>query len=209
MSIFQIILEGVLYGLTLSIMLGPIFIALTQAGLEKGLRAGLLVGLGIWISDVIIIWGLISFINSISLDFFEGDFKRNFGLGGGVILILFGLFMALKKQKELSSASSLSVKSIGGFFMKGFLVNTINPFTFMFWTTLITTYVVGKSFSNHEVNLFFGAIILTIMITDSLKVVSAKLLRKNLNQDNIIVINRIAGIGLIGFGIALIFRSWV
>jgi len=50
-----IFLEGILYGLVLAAMLGPIFVALTQTAIEKGAKAGLTVGLGIWISDLLII----------------------------------------------------------------------------------------------------------------------------------------------------------
>ena len=49
------LLQGIQTGLVLCIMLGPIFFALVQAGVERGMRAGLMVGLGIWISDLIFI----------------------------------------------------------------------------------------------------------------------------------------------------------
>ena len=55
MDPWLLIWEGILYGLTLTILLGPIFVALTQTGIEKGITAGILVGSGIWISDIVII----------------------------------------------------------------------------------------------------------------------------------------------------------
>ena len=57
----QLIWEGVRLGLLLSLLVGPILVGIVQAGVEQGFRAGLSVGFGVWISDVIFIslvyWG--------------------------------------------------------------------------------------------------------------------------------------------------------
>ena len=207
MDLLVLIWEGILYGLTLTILLGPIFVALTQTGIEKGIRAGLLVGLGIWTSDILIITFLIMIMGNLTPSYFEGDFKLYFGIGGGIILILFGIGTARKKSNFLDEKVSFSARSVGGYWLKGFLVNTINPFTFIFWTTLITSYVIVKNLTLNESIIFFGSIIATIMITDSLKVVGAKAIRKKLSKEKVDLISKIAGIALIGFGIALAIRS--
>lgn len=209
MPIGLIIWEGILYGLTLTILLGPIFVALTQTGIEKGIRAGLLVGLGIWASDIIIIAVLILLMGNIDPHSLEGDFKKYFGLVGGLILIGFGIGSALKKAEFMDEKVSFSARSIGGYWLKGFIVNTINPFTFIFWTTLITTYVIVKELSFNETLLFFSTIIFTIMITDSMKVIGAKRIRNKLSQHRVEQISKLAGIALIIFGLALIIRSWI
>jgi len=49
------LLNGLFFGLTLTILLGPIFFALIQTGVERGFRAGVVLGSGIWISDIIFI----------------------------------------------------------------------------------------------------------------------------------------------------------
>ena len=207
MDLFALIWEGILYGLTLTILLGPIFVALTQTGIEKGIRAGLLVGLGIWTSDILIITFLIMIMGNLTPTYFEGAFKLYFGIGGGIILILFGIGTAKKKSNFLDEKVSFSARSVGGYWLKGFLVNTINPFTFIFWTTLITSYVIVKNLTLNESIIFFGSIIATIMITDSLKVIGAKAIRKKLSKEKVDLISKIAGIALIGFGIALAIRS--
>ena len=52
----QYVFEGILLGLTLTILLGPIFVALTQTGIKHGIRAGISVGTGIWTSDLLVIF---------------------------------------------------------------------------------------------------------------------------------------------------------
>jgi threonine/homoserine/homoserine lactone efflux protein len=209
MDPWLLIWEGILYGLTLTILLGPIFVALTQTGIEKGLRAGLLVGVGIWVSDILIITLLTLLMDNFTPDDLQGDFKTYFGIGGGIVLIAFGFGTARKKSNFMDEKVSFTAKSMGGYWLKGFLVNTVNPFTFIFWTTLITGYVVVENLSKNETLLFFGTIIFTIMVTDSLKVIGAKAIRKKLSKDKVDIISKVAGIALIGFGIALAIRSLV
>ena len=43
------LLIGLQYGLFLSILVGPLLVALVQTGFEQGMRAGFMVGLGIWL----------------------------------------------------------------------------------------------------------------------------------------------------------------
>jgi len=47
----QYVLEGLLLGLSLSFLLGPIFIVLVQSSLEQGSKAGFLAAAGIWFSE--------------------------------------------------------------------------------------------------------------------------------------------------------------
>ena len=209
MDPWLLIWEGILYGLTLTILLGPIFVALTQTGIEKGLRAGLLVGAGIWVSDILIITLLTLLMGSFAPEDLEGDFKKYFGIGGGLVLIAFGIGTARKKSNFMDENVVFSAKNMGGYWLKGFLVNTVNPFTFIFWTTLITGYVIAEKLNRFDTLLFFGTIIFTIMVTDSLKVIGAKAIRKKLSKDKVDIISKVAGIALICFGIGLAIRSVV
>lgn len=203
----QYVIEGVLFGLSLSILLGPIFIALTQSSIEQGHKAGLSVGLGIWISDLIFIIITYLFINKISETVTGDQFKLIMGIIGGLVLIVFGL-LAIFRQPQLGDRGKFSgLRHYFQFFSKGFLVNTINPFTFVFWISVISTYVLGKGTNKTESLLFLGSILMVIIITDSLKVFLANLLRKILKEIHVIWINRIAGISLGIFGVLLIIWS--
>lgn len=204
--IAQLIWEGLGYGLLLTIMIGPIFVTLTQAGIERGFRAGATVGLGIWISDILIVAGGVWLFKKMGITELSEQFQLYMGVIGGIILIAFGLGSMLKKITELQPQEKLSARSFFGYLSKGFLVNTINPFTFTFWLSLITIYVVTRGLSMSMTALFFGSIIGTIIVTDTLKVVMAKALRKKLHKDNLNLLNKIAGAGLLISGIVLILR---
>lgn len=200
------ILEGLTLGLGLAVLLGPIFVALTQTSIEHGGRAGMTVGLGIWISDFIIILGTYVFVNKISNVIQDGTFQYWMGLMGGFILIVFGISAMLKKVDLNYEKKEFSARNYAGFWLKGFLVNTVNPFTFVFWIGVISTYVIGKRVNNTEAAFFLGTIMLTIMITDTLKVVMAKVLKQKLKDDLIQWVIRGAGLVLLIFGLVLIYR---
>lgn len=187
-------------------MLGPIFIALTQTSLEKGARAGMLVGLGVWVSDLIIVFLAYTFINSIS-DTIESDaFKFYLGLSGGIVLFVFGLGAFFKTVDLDVQAKKHSYKNLLGYWLKGFLVNTVNPFTFIFWLGVISTYVIGRNISVQNTWIFLSTIIITIIVTDMLKVLGAKALRNVLSKKHIYWFSKISGIGLMIFGVFLIIR---
>ncbi len=205
----QYIADGVMLGLTLTILLGPIFVALTQTGIQHGIRAGIAVGTGIWLSDFIVIAASYFFILQLTELTQSESFKFGMGLAGGLVLMGSGLISFLKTHKGEDKTPAFNAKSYFGYFTKGFAVNFINPFTFIFWISVMTSYVSVKGVSGTETLLLFGTIMITIMITDSLKVIMAKAIRSKLQLRHIEIFSKIAGILLFVFGIVLLVRSGV
>ncbi|MEM8906244.1 MAG: LysE family transporter [Bacteroidota bacterium] len=201
-------IEGLYFGLILCFLLGPIFFALLQAGIEQGLRAGLMVGLGVWVSDFLFIvavyWG-VSYI--IAITEWEG-FELTLGLIGGIILILFGLGTILSPPPNIQTTSSASKTSLSyiALWIKGFLINTINPFTFFFWISVMSAVVVKDGLQSDDAFSFFVGILLMIVLTDVLKVYLAKRIRQHLRQIHVLWIRRFTGVALLVFGLVLIVR---
>jgi threonine/homoserine/homoserine lactone efflux protein len=205
--LLAIFLEGVVFGLILTIMLGPIFVALTQTGIDKGARAGITVGVGVWSSDLLVILFSYLFISQVDALVQDEVFKYWMGLVGGFILITFGIVIFLKKTKSIKEGGSFTVKNYFGFWMKGFLVNTVNPFTFIFWLGVISTKVIGINMNDTQAFVFISAIMLTIIITDTIKVLGAKAIRGRLESDHLQRISRVAGAALVVFGIVLLYQT--
>jgi threonine/homoserine/homoserine lactone efflux protein len=188
-------------------MLGPIFVALTQTGIDKGARAGITVGVGVWSSDLLVILFSYLFISQVDALVQDEVFKYWMGLVGGFILITFGIVIFLKKTKSIKEGGSFTVKNYFGFWMKGFLVNTVNPFTFIFWLGVISTKVIGINMNDTQAFVFISAIMLTIIITDTIKVLGAKAIRGRLESDHLQRISRVAGAALVVFGIVLLYQT--
>ncbi len=203
----QFILEGLLFGLFLSLSLGPIFIALTQTAVEKGGRAGMTVGLGVWISDVLIVSFTYLFIKRISATVESESFQFWLGMAGGIVMILFGLGSIFKRVELDLNQRKHEYKDYLGFWLKGFLVNTINPFTFLFWLSTISTYIIGRKINNTEAMIFLGSILFMIVFSDVMKVILAKSIRTKLKSSHIQRFSQVAGVGLFCFGLYLIYQT--
>lgn len=204
----QVALDGIYLGLTLALLLGPIFIVLLQTSIEHGWRAGLLSAAGIWISDLMIVSITLIFVKRIKHFVENPQFIFWMGLIGGAVLIGVGTMTAIKKSTmQLDSDIERKKTHWSRHLLSGFLVNTINPFTFIFWLTTITSYVATHRLSNWESYIFAIAILSMIVTTDTVKVVAAKYIRPHINDRSLTLINKIAGSALIIFGFVLLFRS--
>lgn len=205
----QYIAEGILFGLTLTLLLGPIFIVLIQSSLENGSKAGLIAASGIWTSDLLIVGLALGFIQNISPYVQSRGFVFWVGLIGGIVLIGVGLATFGKKSEINFEKRPMGRSGILSYWLKGFMVNTINPFTFIFWLSTITALVARRQLNDLETYLFTGSILFTIIVTDSLKVLLAKLIRNRINENLLSKINKVAGTALVVFGFILLLRSVV
>lgn len=199
----ELIFSGILMGLLLSILLGPIFIVLVNLTLQHGRKAGFIASSGVWLSDLIIILLSYFFIQQVK-DYLQSDsIKLILGIVGGLILIFIGISSLLKKTNfnQGAFAQKLGLKSVIEFFTKGFLVNTINPFTIFFWLTLMSTKVVSVGLSPNQTLVYIGSIFATIICTDSLKVLLAEKIRTKMKAQHFKWFSKIAGIGLLAIGI--------
>ena len=85
------LLEGLLFGLTLTVMAGPILFALLQTGIEQGFRSGMMVALGVFFSDVLFVAAVYFGLNYIQAVVKMEGFNLILGNVGGIALIFIGL----------------------------------------------------------------------------------------------------------------------
>src|SRR5947208_15431094 len=149
-------------------MIGPVFFMLINTSLKKGFTPAIYMALGVMLSDAMFI----------TFSFFGSTYILNFnmhnfiiGLIAGIILIGFGIVNLFKKP--LVSAEALELPDDSKTFFidtgKGFMMNTLNPFAFIFWMGVAGTMSVKESFTHFHLLVFFFVTLLTIFITDLLK----------------------------------------
>ena len=85
------LLQGIVLGLSLSFMIGPLLFAILQAGIERGFRAGLAVAGGIWLSDVLYVVALRFGMDGLTALTAMPGFRLWAGIAGGLVLAGFGL----------------------------------------------------------------------------------------------------------------------
>lgn len=202
------LIEGMILGLTLSIMLGPALFSLIQTSIHRGLYRGLILAVGIFLSDVSLVW--FCYLGAAQI-FGEGRNGLLVGTIGGAILVAFGVVTYLRKVHIETDELIDTIKKPGLFtyIVKGYLLNFANPFVWLFWVSVMVT--VSASYGAHSFNvkLFFAGALLTVLITDFLKVIVAHQLKRYLKPKFIIAMNHIVGIMLVVFGIFLVIRTFI
>jgi len=200
--------NGILMGLALAILVGPILFSLIQRSIEQGFRAGLWVALGIWVSDILFIGGIMLGVTRIAQMIESPLFEPILGVLGGFVLIGIGVGMFISKPAEnMETTNGLEIlSSKWKLSLEGFLINTINPFSVIFWTSLITARSIETDLFSINSYLFFSSVLGTIIITDILKVVLAKKISIHLQPKHILRMRKISGIALFLFGVVMMIR---
>lgn len=193
----MIILEGFLVGLAMVIFVGPVFFTLLQSTLNKGFWPGWMVALGILVSDVVVValcaFGAAPFLKAPTNQMW-------LGIIGAVILFALGLKYLIKPSLDTEGKKKGKGDGLFGHFVKGFLVNGVNPFVFVVWIGVIG---VGQEKYGFDLDLlwYLGAALLGIIATDTLKVVFAHKIKRWIKPNILVWVFRVVGVVLIGFGI--------
>jgi threonine/homoserine/homoserine lactone efflux protein len=159
---------------------------------------------GIWLSDLLIV--ILSNVFSEAVTSLL-HFKKAIGLTGSLFLLGMGIFYLFFKKLKLRGAEDSAVRISGGtharLVIAGFFINILNPAVIAFWLTTATTLAIGNSVRDRIV--IFSTCILVNFGADVGKVLLAGKLSKKLTHRNIELINKISGLLLLIFGIALFF----
>jgi threonine/homoserine/homoserine lactone efflux protein len=196
------VINGIIFGLLLSIMLGPLFFALLQTALHEGFKAGAHLAFGALLSDGACITVAYLFASQLDL---TGKYKIAVGWIGGLLLIGFGIvnFFRKVRPKEVDDdRKTVHAK----FILKGFLMNSFNPAVLLFWLGVISVVKLKEDYTRLHEAVFFASVLATVFGTDLLKSFVAHRISHLLNATVLHWINRIVGSVLIAFGLRMIFK---
>lgn len=199
----EIILKGLGFGLLLSISVGPVLFSIIKQSLNNGHRGGFAFILGVSASDIFLV-----LVSNIFTELFNSlrQYKTEVGVAGCIFLVTMGVYFLFFKKVKVNEEGQQVLKfrkrDFAKIFLSGYFMNTLNPAVFIFWITTSTAVTV------HTVNdrvIIFTTCLVWMLGTDILKVLLAGKIRNRLTPHNIHIINRINGLLLIFFGIALIW----
>jgi threonine/homoserine/homoserine lactone efflux protein len=207
--------NGILLGITLSFLIGPLLFTIIQASLEDGFKAGFSVAAGMWISDILFMGMIIIGLEKLSMLHVLSKYKDIITISGGIVILCFGVgsILASKKASRLSATlnnenkQEKNIKKSKVYFFRGFLLNTINPGTIFFWLGLITTAILPNLWTKANLYLFFSGMLISLISTDLLKIYAAKRLKQVLTPHYIFIIQTVIGVLLLLFGAVLIFKE--
>jgi threonine/homoserine/homoserine lactone efflux protein len=199
------LLKGLALGFMLSISVGPVIFTIIKQSINNGQKGGFAFVAGVSASDITLV-----LISQIFTELFSSllDFKTQIGVGGSILLIILGIYVFFFKKVVVNEEGSHVIKmrkrDIVKTVLSGFFMNTLNPSVIAFWL-LIATSVVDSPVDYRIV--MFSTCLVFVLLADIAKVLLAGRLRKKLTPHNIHIINKISGLILVGFGIALILGT--
>ena len=200
------ILTPITVGFFTAFIMGPVFWVLLETSITKGFKAAVAFDLGVMFADVCFIG--ICYLGSFQL--LEDDQnKQGLFVLGGTILLLYGLFSWINRNKKSKDQPEIqeSKENYFGLAAKGFAINILNVGVFIFWggVTIVSSPASGKSFTSFV--LFFSIVLLSYFITDLLKISVANRFKSLLTGKGIVIVNSIVSLILIVSGLVLILKG--
>lgn len=197
------ILKGLTFGLLLSISVGPVLFSIIKQSLNNGHKGGFSFVLGVSASDVTLV-----LVSNIFTELFNSmkEYKTEVGIAGCAFLVSVGIYFLFFKKVKVDETGKQVFKfrkrDFAKIFLSGYFMNTLNPSVFIFWIYASTAVLVH---SFNERIIIFTTCLVWMLGTDILKVLLAGKIRNRLTPHNIHILNRINGLLLVIFGIALIW----
>lgn len=199
-------IDALIKGFALSLLLifsvGPVIFTIIKQSINNGRAGGFSFVAGVWLSDLL--WVILSNVFSEMVSQLL-HFEKAIGVTGSIFLIAMGVYYLFFKKihiKEDEEKIIVTARTHAKLMLSGFLINTLNPTLMFFWLTTATA--LSASHTLVQRIIIFSTCLVINSASDILKVVLAGKLRTKLNEKNISLINKISGLLLLIFGIALI-----
>lgn len=202
--------KGIMVGFPFIFVLGPALFAILQTSITKGFYSGLQFAVGIALSDVIILS-----VCYLGASFFTENtpFQIVLGMVGSGFMVCYGLYLFLKKghpkhkRKEHELKVEINWKGVFSEVGKGFFMNTVNPFLWILWLSIISVSTAGGTTA--QAVCFIVGIEMVILPSDILKSYFADKLTKALSENVVHRINQTAGILMMACAVVLLFRTLI
>ena len=200
------VITPITVGFFTAFIMGPVFWVLLETSITKGFKAAVAFDLGVMLADVCFIG--VCYLGSFQL-LEEDQNKQGLFVLGGTILLLYGLFSWINRNKKSKDQPEIqeSKENYFGLAAKGFAINILNVGVFIFWggVTIVSSPASGKSFTSFV--LFFSIVLLSYFITDLLKISVANRFKSLLTGKGIVIVNSVVSLILIVSGLVLILKG--
>lgn len=204
METFEIIRNGFVTGLALSLGLGAVFFALIQNSIKNGYKTGIAIASGVIVSDII----FVTFALLGTSLFSEGDLQSKWVQAIAISFLLFlGIYNFIHARKPIDRTiqnPSISFGSALMYFGKGFLLNGLNPANFFAWTLICTTTTGSLNYNLNDNIIFFASALVAIFFMEVLISLGAHKIKNKLTDKVMLWINRVSGAIYILVAVALL-----
>jgi threonine/homoserine/homoserine lactone efflux protein len=202
----HVILSGIVFGLVLAILPGPVFFGLIHTSLNRGFKFGFFFALGVALSDISMIlltyFGISNFLEN-------ALFKKIVEIIGGMFMCILGLYYFFKPvETTVPFAEVQKEKHMAGFIFKGFLLNIVNPSIWFSWIGFVS--LISVQYGNNKLHTFtfFCASVCTVLSMDTMKSYISNRIKVYFTNNVLNKMNKAVGIVLFGVGIGLLYSAF-
>ncbi len=197
-------LQGLILGFLIAAPVGPIGVLCIRRTLAHGRRSGFVSGLGTATADAI--YGCIAAFGMTAAGQLLFAYQPALRLGGGLFLLYLG-WGILRAKPPVFAGEDGSVRLIGDY-VSAFILTLTNPLTIMTFAAVFAGVGIGESGGIYGLALllvggvFCGSTLWWLALT-----IMADHFRTKLHPNKLVIVNRLAGSLVIGFGILSILSS--
>jgi threonine/homoserine/homoserine lactone efflux protein len=197
----EIILQGILTGLILSVFVGATFFMLIETSMTRGFRSALWFDLGVLSCDALIITAVYFFTSWINRMLVHNAY---FNMAGGVAFVGFGINYIVSRRRSESSARTEN--SILKLYLNGFFINLLNPSVVIFWLGSVAVAITQLNLTGRHALGYFATTLSVVALFDVTKAWFAYRLSRFLNPKVLRSIYVVSGIIMIGLGVVILFK---
>jgi L-lysine exporter family protein LysE/ArgO len=196
----QLIGSAILAGIVLSFGFGSVFFALVQTSIEYGFKNAVKIALGVCFGDFLLIG--IAILGATILP--SSDVFSAWARGIGAILLLILGIIQFRNKKVSTKIQEYRWLKFLYFFIKGFLLNVLNPVNLISWLVLAAS-LKSYRYNTSEQTYFLIITVLTIFICESLIALFASKIKIYLSESIIHKISIVTGLVFIGLSIKFVY----
>lgn len=202
----ELLVQGALLGILLAFLIGPVFFVLLDTSISKGPLAAAALDLGILTSDLFCL--VLAYLASRQLEHLVQDNPWFFIIGGGAI-IGYGVYLFAKpfRYQRPSQKHVPSTRKMLGLFVKGFLLNIVNPGVILFWVTVVILVGSRYNLEPRTLVLHFGATFFFFILSDAFKILGAERLKRLARPRQVFRFQRLLAGGLVLWGALVLLRG--
>jgi len=199
----SLLLKGILFGVSMAVVPGPIFFLIVQRTLAEGMLIGFLCGLGAITADAI--YALIAAIGLTFIMQFLLSYQSILAIIGGIFLIYLG-FTTLFGKVTLN-LTAVRDRSLFSAWLSTMFLTLANPVTMFSYCLIFSALGVGTDDRLSAAFSLVGGVILGALAVVILLIVFLSFFRKKMTVIALTMLNRIAAVILMGFGVVALAQG--
>ena len=199
----EILLKGIILGLTVSMPPGPVGIILINRTIKRGVMSGFFSGLGLALADT-----LLAVVAGIGFTFIMSFIKEErfiLSIVAGLVVSAVGVKVFMSNPVKEFRNTTRANKSLWRDFYSVFIMSITNPYTIFIFVAFFSGVHVSRNISPELVpfflvpGVFLGAIAWWMFLS-----YFVSRLKKKIRLRSIVRINKIAGIIIISIGVLIL-----